>query len=200
MDKSNDWNSSFWIDELAKLAEDSKYAITLDKTNEPDELITTNQVKDSKCAHEKNNLSNTHTFGKLIEVDGYHSDVDSLSEVTSSSSDKEIVKDFHFSYPFKRVPKEQTASDAGNYISKNFSVKAIKTLSYNTEVLHCTLSDLILGETSPVIKAAVSKMEEDGEGFQKKQTNLSFSSFSSFLEKTNGKKLSVNAKSFVPFS
>ncbi|CAO3609667.1 unnamed protein product [Mucor hiemalis] len=200
MDKSNDWNSSFWIDELAKLAEDSKYAITLNKTNEPDELITTNQAKNSKCALEKNNLSDKHTFGKLIEVDGYHSDVDTVSEVTSSSSDKEIVKDFDFSYPIKRVAKEQIASDAGNYNTEKSSVKAMKTLFYNTEVLHCTLSDLISGETSPVIKAAVLKMEEDGKVFQKKETNLSFSSFSSFLEKTNGKKLSVNAKSFVPFS
>lgn len=199
MDKSNDWNSSFWIDELAKLAEDTKYAITEDfDLNKSDESTTGSE--DSKHSNESNHSPphTTHTFGKLVEADdGNYSNknVENPSKVTeaTSSSVNKVATNFDFSYPIK-----QEISNAGHYEEKSFT----KGNLYTTEILHCTLNDLILGETgSPIIKAAIAKMEEDAKLFRKKQVKLDFPSFKSFSSaKGETKELSVNAKSFVPLS
>lgn len=201
MDKSNDWNSSFWIDELAKLAEDTKYAITEDfSVNKSDESTT--ESEDSKCSNElTHSPTPKHTFGKLIEPDDgdcSNKSVESASKVTeiTPSSVNIQVTDFGFSYPVKRG-----TSNAGHYEEMNFtksSGEATRNKLYTTEILHCTLNDLILGESgSAVIKAAVAKMEEDAKKFKNKQVKLDFPSFKSFLAKGE---LSVNAKSFVPLS
>lgn len=199
-------HAPFWMNELSKLSVNSN---NVNSTNHKNEVVKTSKEDLEKLtAH-----TDTHTFGKLLDLDELappeeasvttSSTKEDSPKIEKSSLDK-TSKGFKFEFPVKpfdsssieRKSKKE-APNTSNITTGN-GLKSNRRAPYDTELITCCLNDLLLGLESPVIKAAVSKMKEEGKEATEETTKQSLPVED---QKPVGKKMySVNAKEFVPFT
>lgn len=202
MDNTNKWNSGFWIDEFAKLA---------NGPNQAEAFLNRNSGKTKTTESNRNNWNSQDFQTNLVETTeskGEHNQNHYIN-TNNALDDKRTIhgNDSAGSRNNSMATKTREESRSSNDYQKakiEDSEKYNKKKNYNTEQISCTLHDLLLGINSTVIKEAIHKMEEEGRVQQQQQgknTNSSpnIVSFESIVEEEKKlKKYNTNAKEFIP--
>ncbi|KAG2213918.1 hypothetical protein INT47_001187 [Mucor saturninus] len=174
MEGSNAWNSSYWIDELAKFTDNTELAeqaFGLGSNAKPN-----NGFKEPRKG-----------WGDLVDV----------GESGVKNANQERDKEYVDRRQVSQSPENRSTND--HQKGRVEEGEKQKKKNYNTEQISCTLNDLIEGLNSPTIRAAVSKMEEEGKQ-HRKPSSPPIVTFQSIVEeqKSKAKTYNTNAKEFVP--
>lgn len=208
MDGSNNRNSSYWIDELAKLANGTE---SVGKNSGQAKPTDPNVNKNNGVFEEvKMNLGDLVDVSESSEYTAQQDhDINELNDSGRRDSHSRESVTFRTAV-MPSQSREESRSPAGDHqkMCTEESEKlfvSIKKRNYNTEQVSCTLHDLILGTNSTTIKSAISKMEEEGKQYHNKNiksptSSSSIVSFESIVEeqKNRVKSYNTNAKEFVP--
>lgn len=174
MEGSNGWNSSYWIDELAKFADNT-------------DLAAQNYGLGANATPNNGSREPRKGWGDLVDV----------GDSGIKNANQERDKEYTDRRPVSQSPENRSTND--HQQGRVEEGEKQKKKNYNTEQISCTLNDLIEGLNSPTIRAAVSKMEEDGKQNQK-SSSPTIVTFESIVEeqKNKAKTYNTNAKEFVP--
>jgi hypothetical protein len=180
----NEWNSAYWIDHLVKMTNEKP----LNATSILEKSI------DSSTMTSSPSMSSTLKSGLLIDV----SDPNSLpppSPVTREISIK--LSDFEDS----NDEQPTTVGEPDISFSQMMASRPEKMVVVEAEQINCSLTDLVLGTKSSIIRDAYSLMDDQirrSAYITDKSSTITFASLVEEAKQQKKPSFNVNASEFKP--
>jgi hypothetical protein len=196
---TNEWNSAYWIDHLAKITNPKSIKMSI-----PEESFQ--NIKSSPS------VTSSLKTGLLIDVsDPNYSPPPSVTKEASlkfshpnsspSSTTKEISLKFSDIETYGNEPSSPGQADIR--FSKIMDNQPKALVIKETQQIYCSLTDLVLGMESQIIREAYSAIDDEMRRNAYIADNASIVTFASLVEEVKQQKkttLNVNAFEFKPSS